>query len=126
MVRLLAATGLRIGELLALRSCTLDLEGGSLSVRESVFEQVPSSIGSNAPSELPRPRGSMTSDTEPLIANLFVVACELSVPYGVSENTAGARPRSWLLRYSLGPSVVPSRIGMQTLQATLTCARGAA
>jgi len=38
MVRLIAATGLRIGELLALRWCTLDLEGGSLAVRESVFE----------------------------------------------------------------------------------------
>ena len=38
MVRLIAAAGLRIGELLALRWCTLDLEGGSLAVRESVFE----------------------------------------------------------------------------------------
>src|SRR5712692_7456458 len=38
MVRLIAATGLLIGELLALRWCTLDLEGGSLAVRESVFE----------------------------------------------------------------------------------------
>jgi integrase len=38
MVRLIAATGLRIGELLALRWCTLDLEGGSLPVRKSVFE----------------------------------------------------------------------------------------
>src|SRR5947209_17915918 len=38
MVRLIAATGLRIGELLAPRWCTLDLEGGTLAVRESVFE----------------------------------------------------------------------------------------
>ena len=37
MVRLIAATGLRIGELLALRWRSLDLEIGTLSVRESVF-----------------------------------------------------------------------------------------
>jgi len=38
MVSLIAATGLRIGELLALRWSVLDLEGGALAVRESVFE----------------------------------------------------------------------------------------
>jgi integrase len=38
MVRLIAATGLRIGELLALRWSALDLELASLAVRESVFE----------------------------------------------------------------------------------------
>ena len=38
MVSLIAATGLRIGELLALRWMALDLEGGTLTVRESVFE----------------------------------------------------------------------------------------
>ena len=38
MVRLIAATGLRIGELLAVRWGAVDLEVGSLSVRESVFE----------------------------------------------------------------------------------------
>jgi integrase len=38
MVTLIAATGLRIGELLALRWSALDLEGGTLAVRESVFE----------------------------------------------------------------------------------------
>jgi integrase len=38
MVSLIAATGLRIGELLALRWSALDLEGGTLAVRESVFE----------------------------------------------------------------------------------------
>lgn len=38
MVRLIAATGLRIGELLALRWSSLELEAGSLAVRESVFE----------------------------------------------------------------------------------------
>ena len=38
MVSLIAATGLRIGELLALRWSALDLGGGSLAVRESVFE----------------------------------------------------------------------------------------
>jgi integrase len=38
MVSLIAATGLRIGELLALRWSALDLGGGSLTVRESVFE----------------------------------------------------------------------------------------
>jgi integrase len=38
MVSLIAATGLRIGELLALRWKSLDLEIGTLSVRESVFE----------------------------------------------------------------------------------------
>jgi integrase len=38
MVQLIAATGLRIGELLALRWLALDLEGGTLAVRESVFE----------------------------------------------------------------------------------------
>jgi integrase len=44
MVSLIAATGLRIGELLALRWAALDLEVGTLAVRESVFEgkfQVP-------------------------------------------------------------------------------------
>jgi integrase len=38
MVSLIAATGLRIGELLALRWSVLDLEGGALAVRESVVE----------------------------------------------------------------------------------------
>ena len=38
MVTLIAATGLRIGELLALRWSALDLEVGTLAVRESVFE----------------------------------------------------------------------------------------
>jgi integrase len=38
MVSLIAATGLRIGELLALRWSALDLDGGTLAVRESVFE----------------------------------------------------------------------------------------
>jgi len=38
MVTLIAATGLRIGELLALRWSSLDLEVGTLNVRESVFE----------------------------------------------------------------------------------------
>jgi integrase len=38
MARLIAATGLRIGELLALRWSALDLEGETLAVRESVFE----------------------------------------------------------------------------------------
>jgi integrase len=38
MVSLIAATGLRIGELLALRWRSLDLENGVLMVRESVFE----------------------------------------------------------------------------------------
>jgi integrase len=44
MVSMIAATGLRIGELLALRWSSLDLEAGTLAVRESVFEgqfQVP-------------------------------------------------------------------------------------
>jgi integrase len=38
MVSLIAATGLRIGELLALRWSSLDLQVGALTVRESVFE----------------------------------------------------------------------------------------
>lgn len=38
MVSLIAATGLRVGELLALRWAALDLPAGTLSVRESVFE----------------------------------------------------------------------------------------
>jgi len=38
VVGLIAATGLRIGELLALRWRSLDLAIGTLSVRESVFE----------------------------------------------------------------------------------------
>jgi integrase len=38
MLSLIAATGLRIGELLALRWRTLDLEHRTLAVRESVFE----------------------------------------------------------------------------------------
>ena len=38
MVSLIAATGLRIGELLALRWNALDLDVGTLAVRESVFE----------------------------------------------------------------------------------------
>jgi integrase len=44
MVSMIAATGLRIGELLALRWSSLDLEARTLAVRESVFEgqfQVP-------------------------------------------------------------------------------------
>jgi len=38
MVSLIAATGSRIGELLALRWNALDLDTGTLTVRESVFE----------------------------------------------------------------------------------------
>src|SRR5262245_36202016 len=38
MVSLIAATGLRIGELLALRWSALDFDAGTLTVRESVFE----------------------------------------------------------------------------------------
>jgi integrase len=38
MVELIAATKLRIGELLALRWRALDLEIGTLAVRESVYE----------------------------------------------------------------------------------------
>lgn len=38
MVSLIAATGLRVGELLALRWGALNLGGGSLQVRESVYE----------------------------------------------------------------------------------------
>jgi integrase len=38
MVQIIAATGLRIGELLALRWSVIDLDNGTLSVRESVFE----------------------------------------------------------------------------------------
>ena len=38
MVSLIAATGLRIGELLASRWSSLDLQVGTLTVRESVFE----------------------------------------------------------------------------------------
>lgn len=38
MVTLIAATGLRIGELLALRWGALDLDAGTLTVRESVYE----------------------------------------------------------------------------------------
>jgi integrase len=38
MVRLIAVTGMRIGELLAVRWRSLDLEIGTLSVRESVYE----------------------------------------------------------------------------------------
>lgn len=38
MLSLIAATGLRIGELLALRWRALDLERGTLAVRETVFE----------------------------------------------------------------------------------------
>jgi integrase len=38
MLSLIAATGLRIGELLALRWRPLNLEHGTLAVRESVFE----------------------------------------------------------------------------------------
>jgi len=38
MIALIAATGLRIGELLALRWRSLDLEVGTLTVRESAFE----------------------------------------------------------------------------------------
>ena len=38
MVRLIAATGLRVGEMLALRWSALDLEVGTLTVPESVFQ----------------------------------------------------------------------------------------
>jgi integrase len=38
MVQLIAATGLRIGELLALRWLAVDLDVGALTVRESVYE----------------------------------------------------------------------------------------
>ncbi len=38
MVSLIAATGLRIGELLALRWSVLDLDAGALAVRQSVYE----------------------------------------------------------------------------------------
>jgi len=38
MVSLIAATALRIGKLLARRWSALDLEGGAVAMRESVFE----------------------------------------------------------------------------------------
>ena len=38
MVSLIVATGLRVGELLALRWGALDLQPGTLHMRESVFE----------------------------------------------------------------------------------------
>jgi integrase len=38
MVQIIAATGLRVGELLALRCGALDLDVGTLTVRESVYE----------------------------------------------------------------------------------------
>ncbi len=38
MLQLIAATGLRVGELLAVRWRSIDLETGTLSVRESVYE----------------------------------------------------------------------------------------
>ena len=38
MVQIIAATGLRVGELLALRWGALDLDIGTLAVRESVYE----------------------------------------------------------------------------------------
>lgn len=57
MVRLIAVTGLRIGELLAVRWRSLDLEIGTLSVRESVYEgkfQSPKTQNSTRTSSTPR------------------------------------------------------------------------
>jgi integrase len=75
MVQLIAATGLRIGELLALRWSALDLDNGTLAVRESVFEgrfQLPKTakalrtipLGSHAVATLSRHRDG-SSRTEP-------------------------------------------------------------
>lgn len=59
MLSLIAATGLRIGELLALRWRALNLQHGTLAVRESVFEgkfQLP---------RRSRPSGRFRSDPTP-------------------------------------------------------------
>ena len=75
MVQLIAATGLRIGELLALRWSVLDLDTGTLAVRESVFEgkfQGPKTakalrtipLGSHAVAALSRHR-DVSTRTEP-------------------------------------------------------------
>ena len=55
MVSLIAATGLRIGELLGLRWRALDLDIGTLAVRESVFE------GQFQPPKTQRPCGRFRS-----------------------------------------------------------------
>lgn len=75
MLSLIAATGLRIGELLALRWRALDLDHGTLAVRESVYEgqfQLPKTpkarrtipLGPNAVAALQTHRQRMTR-TEP-------------------------------------------------------------
>jgi integrase len=111
MVSLIAATGLRIGELLALRWRVLDLEIGTLAVRESVYEgqfQGPKTqkairtipLGPNAIAALTAHRARVTR-TEP--GDLVF-----------SNRSGGALRESKLLRNVLQPAAEKAGLGRVT------------
>lgn len=111
MVSLIAATGLRIGELLALRWRALDLEIGTLAVRESVFE-----------GQFQRPKTQKALRTIPLGPNVISLlkAHKLRVTRTAPEdlvfgNRMGAPLReSKLLRNVLQPAAEAAGLGRVT------------
>jgi len=111
MVELIAATGLRIGELLAIRWRALDLEVGTLTVRESVYE-----------GKFQRPKTSKSRRTIPLgphmIASLKAHR-DRSARKGdddlVFPNKSGAPMReSRLLERVLQPAAERAKLGRVT------------
>ena len=111
MVSLIAATGLRIGELLALRWSALDLSVGTLAVRESVFEgkfQAPKTqralrtipLGPHAVKALSdhRSRAARNGDDDLVFGN----------------RTGGALRESKLLKKALQPAAQAAGLGRVT------------
>jgi integrase len=111
MVELIAATGLRIGELLGLRWRTLDLDVGTLAVRESVYD-----------GKLQRPKTQKSRRTIPLgphaVASLKAHR-DRSAREGDDElvfpNKSGEPLRdSKLLDHVLRPAAKPAGLGRVT------------
>ena len=111
MVSLIAATGLRIGELLALRWRALDLQVGTLQVRESVYE-----------GQFQRPKTQKAVRTIPLGPN---VVARLSAHRGTgargepddlvfSNRNGGPLRESKLLRKVLQPAAERAGLGRVT------------
>jgi integrase len=111
MVGLIAATGLRIGELLALRWRALNLEVGTLAVRESVFE-----------GKFQRPKTQKAMRTIPLGPNAVAAlsAHKLRMTRSAPEdlvfgNRTGAPLReSKVLRNALQPAAEAAGLGRVT------------
>ena len=119
MLSLIAATGLRIGELLALRWRVLDLEHGTLAVRESCTGQVPVAEDEEGPAHDSartkrhrRPRvASATGDSN--CARGFVFATRTGKPMRESK----------ILTKVLQPAAVEAGLGHVTCISSATFTR---